>query len=51
MTKTGNITTVVVSSICLVLWVSVTAYYESWDTKKTGWDLLYVNFLLQVCSC
>lgn len=41
MTKTGNIVTVIVSSICLVLWVSVTAWYESWDTSETNWDLLY----------
>lgn len=36
----GNITTVIVSSVCLVLWIAVTAYYASWDTKETNWDLL-----------
>lgn len=40
MTKTGNITTVIISAMCLVLWVIVTAYYGSWDTKDTNWDLL-----------
>ncbi|KAL6705247.1 hypothetical protein ACN47E_007207 [Coniothyrium glycines] len=40
MTKTGNITTMVVSSVCLVLWIVVTAYYHSWDSKKTNWDLM-----------
>jgi hypothetical protein len=40
MTKVGNISTIVVSSICLVLWVAVTAYYASWDTTETNWDLL-----------
>jgi hypothetical protein len=40
MTKTGNITTVVVSLVCLVLWIAVTAYYASWDTKETNWDLM-----------
>ncbi|KAH8723552.1 hypothetical protein GQ44DRAFT_656429 [Phaeosphaeriaceae sp. PMI808] len=39
-TKTGNVTTIVVSSICLLVWVAVTAYYGSWDTKETSWDLL-----------
>ncbi|KAH6642510.1 hypothetical protein C7974DRAFT_103476 [Boeremia exigua] len=40
MTKVGNISTIVVSSICLVLWVAVTAYYGTWDTSETNWDLL-----------
>jgi len=40
MTKIGNVTTIVVSSICLIVWVIVTAYYGSWDTNKTNWDLL-----------
>jgi uncharacterized membrane protein len=40
MTKTGNVTTVVVSVVGLVLWIAVTAYYASWDTKQTGWDLM-----------
>jgi len=40
MTKTGNITTMVVSSICLALWIAVAAYYASWDTKETNWDLM-----------
>ncbi|KAF2024001.1 hypothetical protein EK21DRAFT_118199 [Setomelanomma holmii] len=40
MTKTGNVTTMIVSAVCLVVWVVVTAYYGSWDTKKTNWDLL-----------
>jgi hypothetical protein len=40
MTKTGNLTTVVVSVVGLVLWIAVTAYYASWDTKQTGWDLM-----------
>lgn len=41
MTKTGNITTIIISVVCLVLWIAVTAYYGSWDTQKTNWDLLY----------
>jgi hypothetical protein len=40
MTKTGNIATVAVSVICLVLWISVISYYKSWDNKKTNWDLM-----------
>ncbi|OAL01794.1 hypothetical protein IQ06DRAFT_272680 [Phaeosphaeriaceae sp. SRC1lsM3a] len=40
MTKTGNITTIIISVICLVVWIAVTAYYGSWDTQKTNWDLL-----------
>jgi hypothetical protein len=40
MTKTGNLTTTIVSGICLVVWVVVAAYYGSWDTKRTNWDLL-----------
>jgi hypothetical protein len=40
ITKTGNVTTIAISSICLVVWVAVTAFYESWDTTKTNWDLL-----------
>jgi hypothetical protein len=40
MTKTGNVTTVVVSIVGLVLWIAVTAYYASWDTRETGWDLM-----------
>lgn len=40
MTKTGNISTVIISFICLALWFAVTAYYASWDTKDTNWDLL-----------
>jgi hypothetical protein len=42
MTKVGNIATVAVSVICLVLWISVISYYKSWDNKKTNWDLMYV---------
>ncbi|KAH6509891.1 hypothetical protein HBI56_129380 [Parastagonospora nodorum] len=40
MTNTGNVTTIVISSICLIVWIIVTAYYGSWDTNKTNWDLL-----------
>jgi hypothetical protein len=40
MTKVGNISTMVVSAICLALWVAVTAYYGTWDTSETSWDLL-----------
>jgi hypothetical protein len=40
MTKVGNISTMAVSAICLVLWVAVTAYYGTWDTSETNWDLL-----------
>lgn len=35
-----NISTMVVSALCLVLWVAVTAYYGTWDTSETNWDLL-----------
>ncbi|KAF2686335.1 hypothetical protein K458DRAFT_299167 [Lentithecium fluviatile CBS 122367] len=40
MTRTGNITTVLISTTCLALWIAVTVYYASWDTKETNWDLL-----------
>lgn len=40
MTKVGNISTIVVSSVCLALWIAVTAYYGTWDTSETNWDLL-----------
>ncbi|KAF2128744.1 hypothetical protein P153DRAFT_367100 [Dothidotthia symphoricarpi CBS 119687] len=40
MTQTGNVATVVISSVCLVVWVVVTAYYGTWDTSETNWDLL-----------
>ena len=40
MTKTGNIATIFISFICLILWVATTAYYASFDTKKTNWDLM-----------
>ncbi|KAH7355929.1 hypothetical protein BKA66DRAFT_429211 [Pyrenochaeta sp. MPI-SDFR-AT-0127] len=40
MTTTGNITTIVISSVCLVVWIAVTAYYETWDSSETNWDLL-----------
>lgn len=40
MTKIGNISTIVVSSICLIIWVAVTAYYGTWDTSESNWDLL-----------
>jgi hypothetical protein len=40
MTKTGNVTTIIVTFACLVIWVVVTAYYGSWDTEKTNWDLM-----------
>ncbi|KAJ4319291.1 hypothetical protein N0V94_003983 [Neodidymelliopsis sp. IMI 364377] len=40
MTKVGNVSTVVISVICLGLWIGVTAYYGSWDTKEAHWDLL-----------
>jgi hypothetical protein len=40
LTKVGNISTMVVSAICLALWVAVTAYYGTWDTSETSWDLL-----------
>ncbi|KAF3034916.1 hypothetical protein E8E12_005984 [Didymella heteroderae] len=40
MTKVGNISTMVASAICLALWVAVTAYYGTWDTSETSWDLL-----------
>jgi hypothetical protein len=48
MTKVGNIATVAVSVICLILWISVISYYKSWDNKKTNWDLMYVVSPLQV---
>jgi hypothetical protein len=48
MTKVGNIATVAVSVICLILWISVISYYKSWDNKKTNWDLMYVISPLQV---
>jgi hypothetical protein len=47
MTKVGNIATVAVSVICLILWISVISYYKSWDNKKTNWDLMYVVSPLQ----
>ncbi|KAF9701301.1 hypothetical protein EKO04_000120 [Ascochyta lentis] len=40
MTKVGNISTIVVSLICLMLWVGVTGYYGTWDKSETNWDLL-----------
>lgn len=40
MTKVGNTTTMVISAMCLALWVAVTAYYGTWDTSETSWDLL-----------
>lgn len=40
MTKTGNVATIVISVICLALWVATTVYYVSWDTKETHWDLM-----------
>ncbi|KAF1968470.1 hypothetical protein BU23DRAFT_480106 [Bimuria novae-zelandiae CBS 107.79] len=40
MTKTGNIATIIISTVCLALWVATTAYYASWDTKETHWDLM-----------
>jgi hypothetical protein len=40
MTKIGNISTIVVSSICLALWIAVTVYFGTWDTSETNWDLL-----------
>ena len=46
MTKVGNISTMVVSAICLALWVAVTAYYGTWDTSETNWDLLLVECCL-----
>jgi uncharacterized membrane protein len=48
MTKVGNIATVAVSVICLILWISVISYYKSWDKKSTNWDLMYVVSPLQV---
>jgi hypothetical protein len=48
MTKVGNIATVAVSVICLILWISVISYYKSWDRKRTNWDLMYVVSRLQV---
>lgn len=43
MTKIGNISTIVVSSVCLALWITVTVYYGTWDTSETNWDLLQVS--------
>lgn len=43
MTRTGNTTTLLISTICLALWTTVTVYYASWDTKETNWDLLSVR--------
>ncbi|KAH7135143.1 hypothetical protein B0J11DRAFT_547171 [Dendryphion nanum] len=40
MTKTGNFWTGIISFICLVFWVVVTALYGTWDTKETNFDLL-----------
>jgi hypothetical protein len=40
MTNTGNNATIFISSFCLSLWVTTTAYYASWDTKETHWDLM-----------
>ncbi|OAL44853.1 hypothetical protein IQ07DRAFT_684690 [Pyrenochaeta sp. DS3sAY3a] len=40
LTTTGNVATVVTSVICLALWIAVTVYYETWDTKETNWDLM-----------
>lgn len=40
MTKTGNIATIFISAVCLALWIATTAYYASWDTKETHWDLM-----------
>lgn len=43
MTHVGNVTTIVVSSACLVIWIGVTAYYGSWDSKNTNWDIMSVH--------
>ncbi|KAF2448106.1 hypothetical protein P171DRAFT_428229 [Karstenula rhodostoma CBS 690.94] len=40
MTKTGNIATITISAVCLALWIATTAYYASWDTEETHWDLM-----------
>lgn len=40
MTKTGNAMTIIVSITGLALWIAVAAYYASWDTKETNWDLM-----------
>jgi hypothetical protein len=40
MTNTGNNATIFISSFCLTLWIITTAYYASWDTKETNWDLM-----------
>ncbi|KAJ4983354.1 hypothetical protein SVAN01_11139 [Stagonosporopsis vannaccii] len=40
MTKVGNISTIVVSSLSLALWIAVTAWYGTWDTSETHYDLL-----------
>jgi len=40
MTKVGNISTIVVSSVSLTLWVIVTVWYGTWDTSETNYDLL-----------
>lgn len=42
MMKVSNISTMMVSAICLVLWLAVTVYYGTWDTSETSWDLLSV---------
>ncbi|KAF1926621.1 uncharacterized protein M421DRAFT_211971 [Didymella exigua CBS 183.55] len=39
-TKVSNISTMVMSSICLALWIAVTSYYGTWDSSETSWDLL-----------
>ncbi|CAO2648669.1 Nn.00g079360.m01.CDS01 [Neocucurbitaria sp. VM-36] len=50
MTKTGNITTAVISSICLVIGIAVTVYYGTWDSRETNWDLLSWTFTHQDSS-
>lgn len=40
MTNVGNLTTIVVSSACLAIWIGVTAWYGTWDSKNTNWDLM-----------
>lgn len=32
--------TIAVSSLCLILWVAITAYYGTWNTPGANWDLL-----------
>jgi hypothetical protein len=40
MTRAGNILTLIISSLSLALWITVTAYFGAWDTKETHFDLL-----------